>query len=445
MTGDHVILNANILDLGISPAAWQLSELPKTSIASGDYFADIGRLAERGTLDAVFLADNPSMSVDPLGKTFYRDNRSLEPTTILATIAAATSRIGLIGTLSTTYNDPVELAERTLALDHLSGGRAAWNAVTTASAGAGANFGLPANPDRSSRYRRADEFVDVVLSLWQAAIDGREITHRGEFFEFNGRLPLDGSPQGHPLIVQAGGSPAGRELAGRTANAVFTAETTLAAGTEHYEHVKQIAQRHGRARSDIAILPGLITVIGSTHAEAVERYETARELQEPNQELTVLGRQLGHDLSGYPIDEPFPQDALTDPDNPNTFAASLGFRESIVRGIGERLIAQGRRYTLREAMREFGAGGHRRIIGTPEQVADTIEEWFRAGAADGFNIMPDAFPSGLEIFVDEVVPILRRRGLFRHEYTETTLRARWNRWTTSLSPGPRTASARQGV
>ncbi|MFE3279943.1 NtaA/DmoA family FMN-dependent monooxygenase [Nocardia sp. NPDC059239] len=434
MSSDHVILNANILDLGISPAAWQLSGLPKTSITSGDYFADIGRLAERGTLDAVFLADNPSMSVDPLGRAFYRDNRSLEPTTILTAIAAATSRIGLIGTLSTTYNDPGELAERLLGLDHLSGGRAAWNAVTTASTTAGANFGLPANPDRVSRYRRADEFVDVVVSLWRAAIEGRDIIHRGEFFELTGRLPLNGSPQGHPLIVQAGGSPTGRKLAGRTADAVFTAETTLAAGIEHYEHVKKVAERHGRARNEIAILPGLITIIGSTHAEAVERYETARELQEHNQELTVLSRQLGHDLRRSPIDEPFPQQALADPDDPNAVTASLGFRESIVRGIRERISDQGHRYTLRKAMREFGAGGHRRIIGTPEQIADTIEQWFRAGAADGFNLMPDAFPSGLQVIVDEVVPILRRRGLFRHEYTETTLRARWNRAPRAATP-----------
>lgn len=426
MRNDHVILNINVLDLGISPAAWPLSGLPKTALVSGDYFADMGRLAEQGTLDALFLADNPSMSVDPLSSEFYRDNRSLEPTTILATVAAATTRIGLIGTLSTTYNDPVELADRLLTLDHLCGGRAAWNAVTTASPGAGSNFGLPRNPDRASRYRRADEFVDAVLALWRAAIDGREITHHGEHFAFSGRLPLAGSAQGHPLIVQAGGSPSGRNLAGRTANAVFTAETTLTAGVEHYQQVKKVAELHGRDRQDIAVLPGLITIIGSTEAEAARRYETARDYQGTDQELTVLGRQLGHNLIDYPLDKPFPQEVLAEPADPNLLAASLGFRESLVRGIRERIADRGIHYTLAHALTEFGAGGHRRIIGTPEQVADSIEEWFRAGAADGFNLMPDAFPSGLHSIVDEVIPILRRRGLFRHEYAETTLRARWN-------------------
>ncbi|GAA5066231.1 LLM class flavin-dependent oxidoreductase [Nocardia callitridis] len=422
MSREHVILNINVLDLGISTAAWELSGLPKTANTTGDYFADIGRLAERGTLDAFFLADNPALREDPLRRP---GGRALEPTTILATVAAATSHIGLIGTLSTTFNDPVELAERLLTLDHLSGGRAAWNAVTTYNPSAGGNFGLTTNPDRATRYRRADEFVAVVLNLWQGAVDGRDITHHGEFFDLAGRLPLGASAQGHPLIVQAGGSPQGRDLAGRTANGVFTAELTLAAGLEHYTQVKQTAVSHGRPQEDIAILPGLITIIGSTKAEAVARYERAVELQEPGEETVRLGAQLAHDLTEHPLDDPFPQDVLADPEDPNAFTASLGFRESLVRALRERIAARGKNYTLRDAVLEFGDGGHRRIIGTPEQVADTIEEWFRAGAADGFNLMPDAFPSGLEIFVDEVVPILRRRGLFRYEYAETTLRDRF--------------------
>ncbi|MFC8527447.1 LLM class flavin-dependent oxidoreductase [Nocardia sp. NPDC057227] len=422
MSRAHVVLNVNVLDLGISPVAWELSGLPKTAVATGDYFARIGRIAERGTLDAFFLADNPAVREDPLTRP---GGRALEPTAILAAVAAETEHLGLIGTLSTTFNDPVELAERLLTLDHLSGGRAAWNAVTTYNPAAGGNFGLGAIPDRATRYRRAHEFVDVVLALWRAAVDGSGIRHHGEFFEVAGRLPLGASPQGYPLLVQAGGSPQGRALAGRTANAVFSAELSRAAGVEHYEQVKQIATGHGRARGDIAILPGLITVIGSTHAEAVARYERARELQDPGYEAARLGAVLDHDLTRYRLDEPFPRETLAEPANPDTFTASLGFRESVVRGVEERIAARGDRYTLRDALSEFGTGGHRRIIGTPEQVADTIEDWFLAGAADGFNLMPDAFPSGLEIFVDEVVPILRRRGLFRHEYAETTLRDRF--------------------
>ncbi|MFC6012178.1 NtaA/DmoA family FMN-dependent monooxygenase [Nocardia lasii] len=416
----HVILNANVLDLGISGAAWELSGLPRDTVASGDYYAEIGRIAERGTLDAYFLADNPAVREDPR----RTPGRALEPTTILVTVAAATSHLGLIGTLSTTFNDPVELAERLLTLDHLSGGRAAWNAVTTYNPAAGGNFGLLEVPSRAERYSRAHEFVDVVTALWQGAAEGRDIDHRGTHFTVSGRLPLGPSPQGHPLIVQAGGSPQGRELAGRTANAVFSAELSLAAGVEHYEQVKQVAVRHGRRRDDVAILPGLITIIGSTHAEAVARYERARELLGPVHELRRLGAVLLHDLVPYHLDEPFPAHVLAELPDPESFTGSLGFRESVVRGVSERLAATGGRYTLREAIGEFGDGGHRRVIGAPEQIADTIEQWFRAGAADGFNLMPDAFPAGLELFVDEVVPILRRRGLFRHEYAESTLRER---------------------
>lgn len=421
MSGTHVILNVNVLDLGISAVAWELSGLPKTAVADGDYFAEIGRIAERGTLDALFLADNPALRDDPR----VRPPRALEPTTILATVAAATTHLGLIGTLSTTFNDPVELADRLLTLDHLSAGRAAWNAVTTYNPAAGGNFGLDAVPDRAARYHRAHEFVDVVTALWRAAVDGGTVDHAGTHFQVAGRLPLGASPQGHPLVVQAGGSPQGRALAGRTADAVFSAELSRAAGVEHYEQVKEVAVAHGRDRRSVAILPGLITIIGSTHAEAVARYTRARELQAPGHEIARLGAVLARDLRAFDLDAPFPAELLAEPADPDAFTASLGFRESVVRAVGERLAASAGRYTLREAVLEFGDGGHRRIIGSPEEVADTIEDWFRAGAADGFNLMPDAFPGGLEIFVDEVVPILRRRGLFRHEYAETTLRERF--------------------
>jgi alkanesulfonate monooxygenase SsuD/methylene tetrahydromethanopterin reductase-like flavin-dependent oxidoreductase (luciferase family)/alkylation response protein AidB-like acyl-CoA dehydrogenase len=338
---------------------------------------------------------------------------------ILTAVAGATENLGIIGTLSTTYNDPVELADRLLALDHVSGGRAAWNAVTTYSPPAAANFGLTGQPDRTTRYRRADEFIDVVLALWQGAVDGTDLHHNGEFFDVTGHLPLGSSPQGFPLLLQAGGSPQGRELAGRSADGVFTAELTLDAGIEHYELVKQTATRRGRGRGDLAILPGLITVVGSTHAEAEERLARTRDLLPRDHERIRLSGMLGYDLRGVGLDDPFPQDALGELADPQAFTASLGFRESLVRALNKRP------YTFREVLDEFGNGGHRRIVGSPEEIADTLEEWFKAGAADGFNLMPDAFPSGLDDFVDQVVPVLRARGLFRHEYEEKTLRSRW--------------------
>jgi FMN-dependent oxidoreductase (nitrilotriacetate monooxygenase family) len=411
----HVILNVNVLDFGQAVSAREFSGLPPARVTEAEYYVEQARIAERGTLDAFFLADGPALQGDPRG----RGGRALEPSLILTAVAGATSHLGVIGTLSTTYNDPVELADRILALDHVSGGRAAWNAVTTYSAAAAANFGRSGQPDRGTRYRRAGEFVDVVLCLWQAAVSGSGLHHDGEFFSVDGRLPLGASPQGHPLVVQAGGSPQGRALAGRTANGVFTAELTLDAGLEHYELVKQEAVSSGRSRAEVAILPGLITVLGSTHAEAQERLARIRELLPRDHETIRLSGILGYDLRGVGLDDPFPDDALGELADPQAFGASLGFRESLVQGLRKRP------YTFREALDEFGSGGHRRIVGSPEEVAGTIEEWFRAGAADGFNLMPDVFPSGLEDFVDHVVPLLRKRGLFRREYAETTLRERW--------------------
>jgi alkanesulfonate monooxygenase SsuD/methylene tetrahydromethanopterin reductase-like flavin-dependent oxidoreductase (luciferase family)/alkylation response protein AidB-like acyl-CoA dehydrogenase len=411
----QLILNVNVLDFGQTISAREFSGLPAALLTDADYYVGQARAAERGTLDALFLADGPALAGDPRG----RGARALEPSLILTAIAASTSHLGVIGTLSTTYNDPVELADRLLTLDHVSGGRAAWNAVTTYSPPAAANFGLPGQPDRTTRYRRANEFIDVVLALWQGAVDGTDLRHDGEFFHVSGRLPLGASPQGYPVLLQAGGSPQGRELAGRTAGGVFTAELTLDAGVEHYELVKQAAVRHGRGRGDLTILPGLITVVGSTHAEAEERLARTRELLPRDHETARLSGMLGYDLRGVGLDDPFPADALGELADPQAFSASLGFRESLVRALSQRP------YTFREVLDEFGNGGHRRIVGSPEEVADTLEEWFKAGAADGFNLMPDAFPSGLDDFVDQVVPVLRARGLFRHEYQDKTLRQRW--------------------
>ncbi|SNS65538.1 NtaA/DmoA family FMN-dependent monooxygenase [Rhodococcoides kyotonense] len=415
MSSEHVILNINVLDIGIHVAAWQNSGLPPTAFVDPGYFADMARLAEHGTLDALFLADGPALRDDPR----LKPSRALEPSAILSAVAAETTHLGVIGTLSTTFNDPVELAHRLLTLDHLSEGRAAWNVVTTYSPQAGHNFGLADYPERSVRYRRASEFVDVVLALWRSAASREPVSHHGEFFDVDGLLPLGASPQGHPLIVQAGGSPQGRELAARSANAVFSAELTLDAGRHHYRQVKDDAGRLGRSPDDVAILPGLITVLAKTREEAHRRFEYLESFLPEFYSLDRLSTVLAYDLRGLDLDDRVPDEALADI-SPDAFTASMGFRESIVRSIRDS------RATVREAVRQFSGGGHRIAVGSPEDIADTIEEWFRAGAADGFNLMPDVFPSGLEDFVDHVVPILRDRGLFRREYAETTLRERFS-------------------
>ena len=415
--GRHVILNVNVLNVGIHTASWQRSTESPTAFADPSYYVRMAKIAERGGLDALFLADGPALRDHPA----RRPSQALEPSVILASVAAETEHLGLIGTLSSTFNDPVELAHRLLSLDELSGGRLAWNVVTTYSPAAGGNFGLADYPDRSTRYRRAAEFVDVVQALWRDAAvpDGRGIDHRGEFFTVSGSLPQGPSPQGHPLLVQAGGSPQGRDLAGRVADAVFSAELDLGAGVEHYRYVKDVAAAHGRQRDEVKILPGLITTIGSSRAEAERRFDEQNALLPGDHDVDRLSQVLGEDLSVLDPDAPVPARLLGEVGDPAKFTASLGFRESVVR------LIENEGLTLREAVRAFSGAGHRVIVGSPVDVADTIERWFLAGAADGFNLMPDVFPDGLAVFVDEVLPILRSRGLFRTGYSESTLRERF--------------------
>lgn len=412
----HVILNVNVLDVGITSGAWILDDVHPHSFVDAEHFAAVARIAERGTLDAFFLADGPGFWDNPRVKP----TRGLEPSVILASVAAVTERLGLIGTLSTTFNDPVELAERILTLDTLSGGRVAWNVVTTYNTAAATNFGLTALPDREQRYRRAEEFVGVVTALWDAAArQTNSVRFSGEFFDVEHTVAVPPSAQGYPPLVQAGGSPAGRALAGRTAHAVFSAELTVSQAVDHYTHVKAVARAAGRNPDDVKILPGLITTIGSTDAEAVARHALLNGPAGASATRARLELTLGVSLAELDWDRPLPESILRGPPDPKAYSGSLGFRESIVG------LARERDLTVAQLVRELaGSSGHRAVVGTPEQVADTIEDWFRRGAADGFNLMPDALPSGLTTFVDEVVPILRQRGLFRHEYAETTLRDR---------------------
>ncbi|MFZ2172627.1 MAG: LLM class flavin-dependent oxidoreductase [Rhodococcus sp. (in: high G+C Gram-positive bacteria)] len=412
----ELVLNVNVLDVGVAPGAWTLDDVHSLSFVDLDHFVRVAQIAERGTLDAFFLADGPGFWENPRVKP----TRALEPSVILSAVATATENLGLIGTASTTFNDPFDLAERFLTLDYISGGRVAWNVVTTYSPTAAANFGFEQIPDRDHRYRRAEEFVGVVTELWNSARTGVPVAHHSEFFDIDGVLRVPPSEQGQPPLVQAGGSPAGRELAGRTAHGVFSAELTLAAGRKNYKHVKDVARGAGRNPDDVKILPGLITVIGSTEAEAVARHEQLRTHVPPNFGWDRLSLTLGVPVAELDFDKPIPESLLDGPPDPVTYTGSLGFRESVVG------LARERNLTLAQLLRELdGGGGHRAVIGTPEQVADTIEEWFLTGAADGFNLMPDAFPSGLETFVVHVVPLLRKRGLFRHEYQEKTLRERF--------------------
>lgn len=384
-------LNVNILNAGVFGGSWRFPGTDGTASYRIDHYTAIARKAEQAKLDAVFLADGPVL--DPLIR--HRPGNNLEPTTVLARIAARTDRIGLIGTLSSSYNDPVELSRRLGDLDYVSGGRFGWNVVTTAGAAAARNFGRPAEPGHAARYRRAAEVTEQVVSAWSRR------THAV-------------SPQGRPVVVQAGGSSDGRRLASRVGEVIFSADQDLEHARAFRAEIRAGAAAYGRRPEEIVVLPGLSTVLGSTEAEAKARREVLDEMLPGAYARARLAGQLGIALDGLADDEPIPPGLLVEPD-------AAGGSQTFYRVV--KAIIDREKPTLGTLLRKLsGGGGHRIVVGTPEQVADDIEQWYRAGAADGFNVMPDVLPSGFDDFADHVVPELRRRGLFRTDYDGTTLR-----------------------
>ncbi|MFJ1251237.1 LLM class flavin-dependent oxidoreductase [Cupriavidus sp. CuC1] len=419
-------LNINILHSGFVPSAWRLPESDPTAFTDVRHYIRVAQIAEASKLDAVFLADNAAI-VDQI---HFRPIPVLEPTVLLACIAAATTHIGLVGTASTSYNEPYNIARRFATLDHVSAGRAGWNVVTTADAPSARNFGRDAAPDHAQRYARASEFTTVVKALWDSWEDdafigdkasGRfvdtakvqPIAHHGEHFSVHGPLNLPRSPQGHPVLVQAGGSADGRELAARHAEAVFSASQSFEESLAYGRELKARAQALGRGPDAVRVLAGLTTIIGATEAQARQRRDALIDLIPWDYSLARLAGTLGITPDRLKLDERLP-DHLVLPANGNGNHTFFNATLALARRHG---------YTVRELIRELaGGGGHRVIVGTPEQIADDIEHWFRHGAADGFNLMPDALPDGLQDFVDGVVPILQRRGIFRTEYEGSTLR-----------------------
>lgn len=414
MTDGQLVLGVNLQGFGQRPAAWRVQDVRPDDLIGAAFWQDLGRIAERGRLDAVFFADNPSA-----GNPNVRAYGLLEPFTALQAIGAATTHLGLVGTASTTYNDPVELASRLLALDAAVGGRLAWNAVTTYNPAVSANFGLAANPDRLSRYARAAEFVDVVRRLWRSAGTGERVDHVGDHLEVHAALDAPRSAQGHPVVFQAGGSDQGRDLAARFAEGVFSVELTLEAAVRNRAELRAAATRAGRRADDVKVVPGLSIVLGSTEREAQQLYDSLEALAPDGYAESALGSYLDVDVSTLDPDAPIPDRYLDREVDVATYGKSIGYRRTVLRWVRENNTS------VRELVRGFGGYGARIVVGTPEQVADSIEEWFAAGAADGFNLMIDRFPTGLAEVVDHVVPILQDRGLFRREYGATTLRGRF--------------------
>jgi FMN-dependent oxidoreductase (nitrilotriacetate monooxygenase family) len=416
-------LNANITDAGKHPSAWRRQRDP-LSFLTPEYFVEIGRIAEQATFDAVFLSDWPALAENPPTKPW----QSLDPTVVLATIAATTSRIGLIGTASTTFNHPYEVARRFASLDHLTGGRVAWNVVTTMHAQAARNFGIEEMPAHDERYAQADEFVDVVTRLWESwPIDGLrpdpasgvfaparipEIDHVGPHYRVSGPLNVPRTPQGRPVLVQAGSSEQGRALAARWADVVFTVQTVLEEAREFYLDIASRAAGFGRPAGSVLVLPGLFPVVGSTEAEAQRRLAALNEQLDYGRELQRIAAQLGVDPDRLRLDAPLDAQRIGELGSVQTSHGFLNTTLSFARQSG---------LTVRELIDRNG-GAHRMVIGTPEQIADDIERWFTVGAADGFNLNFDVYPDGLRDFAHHVVPELRRRGIFRHEYEATTLR-----------------------
>jgi len=418
-------IGMNILGFGAHAAAWREAEAPARALTDLDYFTHIARVSERGTLDAIFLADGPALA----GDVARQPSGRLEPTVLLTAIALATRHIGVIATASSTFNDPYNLARRLASVDHLSAGRAAWNVVTTYNDAAAQNFGQAGSALHAERYGRAEEFVEVVQKLWDSweddAIVGdaargvyadparvHTIDHLGKHFSVRGPLNVPRSPQGRPVIVQAGSSEGGKTLGSRYADAIFTTQTTLADGQAFYQEMKNRARAWGRNPEHLKIMPGLSTVIGSTEAEARARFDRLNAYLGENTLAQQIAFRIGIPLEELDLDAELPWQRIGPV---SEFKGSHGFLEAQLN------LARREKLSVRELSRRILVG-HRLIVGTPEQVADSLEQWFLAGAADGFNIMPDMFPSGVEVFVDEVVPLLRKRGVFRHEYAGSTLR-----------------------
>ncbi|RVB73275.1 MULTISPECIES: LLM class flavin-dependent oxidoreductase [unclassified Mesorhizobium] len=421
----QIHLNAFLRNVGQHEAAWRLPETRTASVTDIDHYRNLASVAERGKLDAIFFADHPVLK----DRSQDRPWDALDPFTLIAALSGVTSRIGLVATASTTYNDPYGLARRFATLDHVSKGRAAWNAVTTANAAAAANFGFEHHPDPDARYERATEFLQVVNALWDSWDDDavlgdkdkgifvdpnsiHSIDHRGKHFKVAGPLEVPRSPQGRPVVFQAGSSEPGKELASRYADAIFTAQPVIEDAQAFYAEIKSRVLAHGRDPEKVLILPGLSFFIGGTDEEAHGLQDTFENLTLPTYGLAQLTRVTGIDLSGHDLDDtvriPPRADVAIDHKSRHDLIHKLTSTETL---------------SLRQLLRRLSAGrGHRIATGTPEQIAATIVEWFQNGAADGFNLIPPALPSSLETFVDQIVPILQGRGLFRSEYEGSTLR-----------------------
>ena len=422
MSNRQLRLGAILQGVGMTQDGWKQPGVPNNASISIDWYKDAARRAEAAKFDFVFIVDSPYITPDSAPHFLNR----LEPLTLLSAVAGVTSRIGLVATLTTSYNEPFNVARAFASLDLISDGRAGWNVVTTGLEGAAGNYGREQHFPHAVRYRRAKEHLSVVRALWdsyeddafsrdkaqQSFLDRNKqhaLNHRGEFFSVAGPLNISRSRQGHPVIFQAGGSEDGRELAATSADAIFTGQETFEEAQAFYGDIKARARAAGRNADDILIFPGIGVVIAATDEQAQAIQSARNGNLDLKKALAQLGRPFNyHDFSQYPLDGPFPD------------LGNLG--ENGYRSHAERIkrVAREEALTVRQAALRF-ATRHSPFVGSPTTVANELERWFREGAADGFNIGVGE-PNELEKFSNEVVPILQARGLFRREYEADTLR-----------------------
>jgi alkanesulfonate monooxygenase len=394
-----------------------------------DRFVHMAKTAERGLFDMLFSADTNTAwtALDSeLNRLHYV--AWLEPYTLLTALAAHTRHIGLVCTRSTSFDQPYTIARMFATLDLISGGRSGVNIVTTGNGRSALNYSQEEHKPKPERYRIADEFVDVLKGLWDswdadAFVRDREMSkffewdrmhvlnHKGKYFQVEGPLNVARSPQGQPVIVQAGASEEGRELAAKSADVIFGASQNMAMAQDFYADVKGRLARYGRRPGDLKILPGLTATVAPTREEAQAKFDELQELIHPDVGLAYLSRRIGHDFRGMDPDMPAPDLPAVD---------DVGTRSGQMLALAKR-----EKWTLRQLYQHFAATrGHMVLVGTPTMVVDAMQEWFESGACDGFNVLPSIFPDELDSFVDLVVPELQRRGLYRTRYEGNTLRDR---------------------
>ena len=419
-------LGAFMRPVGIHTAWWRYPGGYPDANFNFAHLKHFAQTLERAKFDAFFMADHLAVLNMPL-EALQRSATvtSFDPLTLLPALAVVTERLGLIATASTTYDQPYHVARKFASLDHLSAGRAGWNVVTTSNPDAAKNFGLAHHPEHSERYDRAREFVDVVTGLWDSWADDAFIrdVERGIFFDANrlhvldhrgphlsvrGPLNVARPVQGWPVIVQAGSSEAGKQLAAETAEVVFGAQSTLADGQSFYADVKGRMARLGRNPDHLKILPACFVVVGDTESEAREKRALLDSLVHSDSAIAALSIALGHDISGLPLDAPLP-------DIPESNQSKSSRQRAIELGKRERL-------TVRQLAQRLGGYAGLAMVGTAQHIADEMEAWLLGRGSDGFNIMFSDVPAGLEDFTSKVVPELQRRGLFREEYEGVTLR-----------------------